>query len=210
MDVEAIIKGVDPGLKDVFLDKVVEEVEGVLTAQAEEERVKVTSEEEIFAEEKRVEENLEDDFQGEEILLAETDFSNENEVEVDEEDNKILINLRGSNSEEDGGRAAEEVDTGPTIEINLNVIRTQADLMEAFRMNQDPRSRVKFVSRPSVDALDFVNTGSLDYLDFDNDYIVITLENDFDDGSFLRASQPLRKRPLRRRRPRGRRVSLQG
>ena len=51
------------------------------------------------------------------------------------------------------------------------------------------------------------------YLDFDNDYIVITLENDYD--SFLRASRgqlrtPRRRRPLMRRRPQGRRVFIRG
>ena len=127
------------------------------------------------------------------------------QVKVNEEEDKVTVKLFDNNVEQDRTQVGRE---GTVVEINVNVLRTQTDLIEAMKRNLDPNSRIKFVSKPS--------TEDLDYLDFDNDYVVITLENDFDDGSILRASSQLRRppsrrrRPQARRRPRGKRIFLQG
>ena len=127
------------------------------------------------------------------------------QVKVNEEEDKVTVKLFDNNVEQDRTQVGRE---GTVVEINVNVLRTQTDLIEAMKRNLDPNSRIKFVSKPS--------TEDLDYLDFDNDYVVITLENDFDDGSILQASSQLRRppsrrrRPQARRRPRGKRIFLQG
>ena len=215
MDVEEIVKGIDPGLQDVFLEKVVEEVTEVLDSNAirveESDKDGVTSEE-LDGEEFDVDEvKIPDD----EVLFNEKTNSTEgSEVKVNEEENKVTISLRGKHAD-DGGTAKEVFKDEPVLtalepllEINLNVLRTRSDLEKALKMNRDPKSRVKFVTEP--------NSDEVDYLDFDNDYIVITLENDYyDSNSFLRASRgqlraPRRRRPLIRRRPQGRRVLIRG
>ena len=138
-------------------------------------------------------------------LFIRDDTFEDAQVKVNEEEDKVTVKLFDNNIEQDRTQVGSE---GTVVEINVNVLRTQTDLIEAMKRNMDPNSRIKFVSKPS--------TEDLDYLDFDNDYVVITLENDFDDGSFLRASSQLRRpqsrrrRPQARRRPRGRRVLLQG
>ena len=211
MDVEEIVKGIDPGLQDVFLEKVVEEVTEVLDSNAirveESDKDGVTSEE-LDGEEFDLDEVKIPD---EEVLFNEKTNSTEgSEVKVNEEENKVTISLRGKHADDGGAAKDEPVLTAlePLLEINLNVLRTRSDLEKALKMNRDPKSRVKFVTEP--------NSDEVDYLDFDNDYIVITLENDYyDSDSFLRASRgqlraPRRRRPLIRRRPQGRRVLIRG
>merc|ERR1712192_175586 len=150
----------------------------------------------------------------EDVLFVEkTSPPEESELKVNEDESKVTITLRDEDVGD--GVTAEEVlddepllaDLEPLLEINLNVLRTRSDIAKAMQMNRDPKSRVRFVSQPSRDEID--------YLDFDNDYIVITLENDYDNDSFLRASRgqlrtPRRRRPLMRRRPQGRRVLIRG
>ena len=176
MDVEEIVKGIDPGLQDVFLEKVVEEVTEVLDSNAirieESDKDGVTSEE-LGGEEFDVGEVKIPD---EEVLFIDkTNSTKGSEVKVNQEESKETISLRGEDAD-DGGTAKgvfedEPVLTAlePLLEINLNVLRTRSDLEKALKMNRDPKSRVKFVTEPS--------TGEVDYLDFDNDYIVITLES---------------------------------
>merc|ERR1719266_705797 len=214
MDVEEIVKGIDPGLQDVFLEKVVEEVTEVLNSNA------------IRTEESREEDVISVELGGEEFDVDEVDIPEEDdlfvdktalpeeaEINVNEDENKVTITLRDKDVG-DGGTAKEVLDDEPAladleplVEINLNVLRTRSDLAKAMKVNRDPKSRVRFVSQSSSDEVD--------YLDFDNDYIVITLENDYDYDSFLRASQgqlrtPRRRRPLRSRRPQARRVFIRG
>ena len=212
MDVEEIVKGIDPGLQDVFLEKVVEEVTEVLNSNAI--RTEESREEDVISVELGGEEFDVDEVkvpEGEVLFIEKTASPEESELKVNEDENKVTITLRDDNVG-DGGTAEEVLDDEPLlaeleplVEINLNVLRTRSDLANAMKMNRDPKSRVKFVSQPSRDEVD--------YLDFDNDYIVITLENDYD--SFLRASRgqlrtPRRRRPLMRRRPQGRRVLIRG
>ena len=176
------------------------------TAEKEKEIMEVLREEE---EEERSREEVSIELGGEEFGVDDAEEENflakpAPEVQVSEDESKVTINLRDG----DGGTAEEVLDLEPLLEINLNVLRTRTDLIQAMKMNQDPRSRVKFVSRPVLD--------DLDYLDFDNDYIIITLEEDEDDGSFLRAAsrgrlrRPRGRRPGARRRPNGRRISFRG
>ena len=214
MDVEEIVKGIDPGLQDVFLEKVVEEVTEVLSSNAI--RTEESKEEDVISVELGGEEFDVDEVkvpEGDVLFIEKTASPEEPELKVNEDENKVTITLRDEDVG-DGGAAKEVIDDEPLLadlepllEINLNVLRTRSDLAKAMKMNRDPKSRVKFVSQPSRDEVD--------YLDFDNDYIVITLENDYNDDSFLRASRgqlrtPRRRRPLIRRRPQGRRVFIRG
>jgi hypothetical protein len=214
MDVEEIVKGIDPGLQDVFLEKVVEEVTEVLNSNAI--RTEESREEDVISVELGGEEFDVDEVKGPEgdvLFIEKTPSPEESELKVNEDENKVTITLRDDDVG-DGGTAEEILndepllaDLEPLLEINLNVLRTRSDLAKAMKMNRDPKSRVKFVSQPIRDEVD--------YLDFDNDYIVITLENDYDYDSFLRASRgqlrtPRRRRPLMRRRPQGRRVLIRG
>jgi len=212
MDVEEIVKGIDPGLQDVFLEKVVEEVTEVLNSNAI--RTEESREEDVISVELGGEEFDVDEVKAPEedvLFIDKTASPEESELKVNEDENKVTITLRDEDVG-DGGTAEEVLDDEPLLadlepllEINLNVLRTRSDLAKAMQMNRDPKSRVRFV--PSRDEVD--------YLDFDNDYIVITLENDYDNDSFLRASRgqlrtPRRRRPLMRRRPQGRRVLIRG
>ena len=214
MDVEEIVKGIDPGLQDVFLEKVVEEVTEVLNSNAI--RTEESREEDVISVELGGEEFDVDEVdvpEGDDLFIDKTALPEEAELKVNEDENKVTITLRDEDVG-DGGTAKEVLDDEPAladleplVEINLNVLRTRSDLAKAMKVNRDPKSRVRFVSQPSSDEVD--------YLDFDNDYNVITLENDYDYDSFLRASRgqlrtPRRRRPLRSRRPQARRVFIRG
>ena len=107
MDVEEIVKGIDPGLQDVFLEKVVEEVTEVLNSNAI--RTEENREEDVISVELGGEEFDVDEVKapGEDVQFIEKTASpEESELTVNEDENKVTIKLRDENVG-DGGTAEE-------------------------------------------------------------------------------------------------------